>query len=74
LRSCYRESLRVARELGAERINFPLISAGVYGWPKADAIRQACTVLQAAEQDGVAKLVLFGPDLYDEAERQLNGS
>jgi O-acetyl-ADP-ribose deacetylase (regulator of RNase III) len=73
LRSCYRESLRVARELGAERVNFPLISAGVYGWPKADAITQAFTVLRAADQDGVATLVLFSTDLYEEAERQLSG-
>jgi O-acetyl-ADP-ribose deacetylase (regulator of RNase III) len=73
LRSCYRESLRVARELGAERVNFPLISAGVYGWPEADAITQAFTVLRAADQDGVATLVLFSTDLYEEAERQLSG-
>ena len=74
LRSCYRESLRVARELGAGRVSFPLISAGVYRWPKADAITQAFAVLRAAEQDGVATLVLFSTDLYDEAERQLNSN
>jgi O-acetyl-ADP-ribose deacetylase (regulator of RNase III) len=74
LRSCYRESLRVALELGAERVNFPLISAGVYGWPKADAITQAFKVLRVAERDGVATLVLFSTEEYDEAERQLNSN
>lgn len=74
LRSCYRESLRAAAELQALRVSFPLISAGVYGWPKADAITQAFAVLRAAEQDGVATLVLFGTDLYAEAQRQLSGT
>jgi O-acetyl-ADP-ribose deacetylase (regulator of RNase III) len=74
LRSCYRESLRVAAELGARTISFPLISAGVYGWPQADAIAKALGVLTAAEVDGVATLVLFNAGLYEEAERQLTGS
>jgi O-acetyl-ADP-ribose deacetylase (regulator of RNase III) len=74
IRSCYRESLRVAAELGATTISFPLISAGVYGWPHADAIAQALGVLTAADFDGVATLVLFNTGLYEEAERQLTGS
>src|SRR5215218_8443805 len=41
LRSCYRESLRVADELGARTVAFPAISAGIYGWPLDDAARQA---------------------------------
>lgn len=41
LRSCYRSSLAAADELGAKTVAFPLISAGVYGWPKRDAIQIA---------------------------------
>lgn len=42
LESCYRRSLAVADELGARSVAFPLISAGIYGWPKGDAV--ACAV------------------------------
>lgn len=41
LASCYRESLRVADDLGAASVAFPAVSAGVYGWPMADAARIA---------------------------------
>jgi O-acetyl-ADP-ribose deacetylase (regulator of RNase III) len=62
LRSCYERSLRVADELGATTIAFPLISAGIYGWPVEDAVRQALTVLRAASPSSLteARLVLFG--------------
>ena len=48
LRSCYRESLRVADELGARTVAFPAISAGIYGWPLDDAARQAVAGVRAA--------------------------
>ncbi|MFU8875266.1 O-acetyl-ADP-ribose deacetylase [Micromonospora sp. SL4-19] len=75
LRDCYANSLRIADELGAETVAFPLISAGVYGWPVDDAVRQAWTVLDAATPRRVAeaRLVLFGADTYAVAERTAAG-
>ncbi|HCX83586.1 MAG TPA: O-acetyl-ADP-ribose deacetylase [Micrococcales bacterium] len=45
LTSCYRRSLEVADELGARSVAFPLVSAGIYGWPLADAARLAVATL-----------------------------
>lgn len=75
LRDCYANSLRVADELGATTVAFPLISAGVYGWPVDDAVRQALAVLRAATPAHVteARLVLFGADTYATAERMAAG-
>jgi O-acetyl-ADP-ribose deacetylase len=60
LRACYTNSLRVAAELGAESIAFPLISAGIYRWPKRDAVMQALDAITTAPV-GVpdVRLVLF---------------
>ena len=67
LRDCYLNSLAVAGELGATSIAFPLISAGVYGWPADDAVRQALTVLDAAAPGTLteARLVLFGQHTFE---------
>src|SRR3954463_9497356 len=43
LTSCYSRALAVADELGPSSVAFPLVSAGVYGWPKDDAIDAAVT-------------------------------
>ncbi|HEX8092544.1 O-acetyl-ADP-ribose deacetylase [Jatrophihabitans sp.] len=64
LRSCYRESLRVAAELGARSIAFPLISAGAYRWPVRNAIELALAELRSApwpDAAGTARLVLWQP-------------
>ena len=41
LRSAYRSSLALAAERGLTSIAFPLISAGIFGYPKAEALRIA---------------------------------
>ncbi|MGC5019857.1 O-acetyl-ADP-ribose deacetylase [Micromonospora sp. DT47] len=76
LRDCYANSLAVADELGAATVAFPLISAGVYGWPIDDAVRQALTMLRSATPSSVteARLVLFGADTYATAERSLGAA
>jgi O-acetyl-ADP-ribose deacetylase (regulator of RNase III) len=65
LASAYRESLRVADDLGVRSVAFPAISAGVYGWPIDDAARIAVGTVRAAETtvDSVT-FVLFGHDTY----------
>ena len=67
LRSCYTTSLAVADELGATTIAFPLISSGVYRWPKEDAIRQALQALRSAET-AVTTVTMV---MFDETTLQL---
>jgi O-acetyl-ADP-ribose deacetylase (regulator of RNase III) len=67
LRSCYRESLRVADEVGATSVAFPLISAGVYGWPAEDAVRQALAVLRTSPLS--VRLVLWQASSLEIAQR-----
>jgi O-acetyl-ADP-ribose deacetylase len=60
LASCFRESLRVADELGARTVAFPAVSTGVYGWPVDDAARIALrTVRDTPSQVAEARFVLF---------------
>lgn len=49
LASCYRRSLEVADALGARSVAFPLVSAGVYGWPLRDAVKIAVRTLLSTE-------------------------
>ena len=61
LTSCYENSLNLAKEKGLKTIAFPLISAGVYGYPQKDAIRVAIETMKLHQDDfDEITLVLFG--------------
>ncbi|MEV5647579.1 O-acetyl-ADP-ribose deacetylase [Nocardia sp. NPDC052254] len=61
LAACYRESLRVADELGARTVAFPAISTGIYGWPIDDGAHIAVdTVRATATEVREIRFVLFG--------------
>lgn len=59
--SCYRTSLKLAWEKGCASVAFPLISAGVYGYPKDQALEMAVETIQdfLQEHDMQVILVLF---------------
>ncbi|MGN6325451.1 O-acetyl-ADP-ribose deacetylase [Pseudolysinimonas sp.] len=77
LASCYRESLRVSDELGAQTVAFPAVSAGVYGWPMDDAARIAIDTVAGARSDvDRVVFVLFGDaakDAFDTALAAVDG-
>jgi O-acetyl-ADP-ribose deacetylase (regulator of RNase III) len=68
LASCYRQAVRIADELDARTIAFPAVSAGIYGWPLADAARIAVATVEeagASSRLDEARFVLLGQDAYD---------
>ncbi|MET7285432.1 O-acetyl-ADP-ribose deacetylase [Streptomyces sp. NPDC005573] len=72
LASCYRESLRVADELGARTVAFPAVSTGVYRWPMDDAARIAVeTVRSTPTAVEEVRFVLFDEPAYEAFARQL---
>lgn len=73
LASAYRESLRVARELGARSLAYPAISAGIYGWPMADAARIAVETVRAEAGALDVRFVLFSDSALAAFEAALTG-
>jgi len=70
--SCYRESLRVADELGARTVVFPAVSAGIYGWPMDDAARIAVETVRGTETAvEEVRFVLFGDEAYQAFARRI---
>ena len=73
LTDCYRSSLTLAQKLGCESIAFPLISAGVFGYPKDRALRTAVEAISAFlmenDEDMQVYLVVFGSEAMHAGSR-----
>ncbi len=74
LTSCYSRALEVADELGARTVAFPLVSAGIYGWPKDDAIAAAIETLRGTPtQVEEGRIVAFDRATYEQVSHALAG-
>lgn len=67
LRSCYEQSLYLARKLGCESVAFPLISTGVYNFPRDKAMRIATAAIYEflMKQEMLVELVVFDRSAYE---------
>lgn len=66
LAACYENSLKLARRLGCRSIAFPLLSTGVYGFPRDKALSTALTTIR--EDAGELRVTLV---VYDRSSYQL---
>ena len=79
--SCYTSALEVADSLMAEHrlpdftVAFPLVSAGVYGWPLEDAVAVQVSTLRATPtRVSRSVLVGFGEPAVTALERAVQGA
>ena len=72
LRSCYRRSIAVAREVGAASIAFPAISTGIFGYPPDAAAEIAVESVRANGSDMLVQLVAFDAETLRRYESLLS--
>jgi len=58
LRSCYKKSLQIAKELKVKTLAFPLISAGAYLYPREQAIKVATSEIENFLKDNDMEIIL----------------
>lgn len=64
--SCYKNSLELAKKYECKTIAFPLISSGIFGYPKDKALRIAVDTIEGflLENDMTVYIALFDMDPY----------
>lgn len=82
LRSCYRSVFAEAERLGARSVAYPLISAGIYGFPVDEALaiaREETEAFLRVHEDVAVTLVMFdratmraGGELFDEIDEYID--
>lgn len=71
LESCYRTSLNLAKEYGCQSVAFPLISSGIYGYPKDQALKVAVDTISSflLENEMMVYIVIFDRKAYQIGEK-----
>ena len=82
LRSCYRSVFAEAERLGVRSVAYPLISAGIYGFPVDEALaiaREETEAFLRVHEDVAVTLVMFdratvraGGELFDEIDEYID--
>ena len=64
--SCYRASLALAKKYGCESVAFPLISSGIFGYPKEQALKVAIDTISGflLDNDMTVYIVIFDRKAY----------
>lgn len=77
LAACYRNSLALAKAEGLRSIAFPLISSGVFGYPKAQAMKVALDTIRDflldEEEDMTVYLLVYGRESLAVGEKLFSG-
>ncbi len=75
LRSCYLRSLELAKQAKCQSVAFPLISAGVYGYPKAAALDVAAGTIREwlKDNDMLVYIVIFNKEVLRVSEEKFSG-
>lgn len=74
LESCYRNSLKKALEYNCETVAFPLISSGIYGYPKAEALKVAVDIISGflIENDMLVYIVVYDKSSFEVSKKLID--